>query len=214
MSWLSNLFSKKQTEKLSPEELTQSKRKWEGFDYYSKGHDSFLNRQTSEALTFFDKALQYGFEENFSKESSKLFDLRALCLQGLDYHYDAINDFDKSIFFTPDDCNKYFSRSVSKGAILDYAGEVADLENAIILSKVDNALNIEYNDEARIQGYKNGVAEMYEMRLMMAKMSLDSDLKSRELIEQSKNLNQKETLQTMYDEGRVKRLKRIKSRRL
>lgn len=212
MSWLSNLFSKNKTPEFSPEEQALSKRKWDGFDFFSKGKNCYLNRQTSEALSYLDRALEYGFEENFSYDASKLYDLRAGCLQELEYHYDAINDFDKSISLEPNDCNKYFLRSISKGAILDCEGEVADLEKAIQLSKVDNALNREYNDAARIQGHKNGAAGMFEMTLLMAKMNLDSEIKSKEQVENAKTPSDKEFWQKMYNERREMRLSRIKRR--
>lgn len=133
-------------------------------------------------------------------------------MQELKYHYDAINDFDKSIFLETNDCNVFFSRSVSKGAILDHEGEVADLEKAIQLSKVNNALNREYNDEALKQGYKNGATEMFEMRLLMAKMNLESEIKSRKQIEQAKTPNDKEFWQKIYNEKRERRLSQVKRR--
>ncbi len=212
LSWLSNLFSKKKAPELYPEEQALSKRKWDGFDFFSKGQDCYLNRQTSEALTYFDKAIEYGFEEYFSCEAPKLYDLRAGCLQILKYHYDAINDFDKSISIEPNDCNKYFSRSVSKGFILDFEGEIADLEIAIQHSKIDNFLNREYNDEARKQGHKNGAAGIFEIRLLIAKMKLESEIKSREQIKNAKTPSEKEFYQKIYDERREERLSQIKIR--
>ena len=211
MNWLAKLLGKKKAPELSAEEKEESQKKWDSFDFFQKGQDSYFSRQTNEALSYFDKAFEYGFAENFPSEATKIYDFRAGCLQELDFHYDAINDFDKSILLSSNDCNKFFSRSVSKGAVLDFEGEVADLERAIELSKVDNELNREYNDEAQKQGYKN-VAGMYQMRLVMAKMNLDSEIKDRESIENATTPKEKEFWQNSYDEKRKKRLSLIKRR--
>jgi tetratricopeptide (TPR) repeat protein len=212
MNWLAKLLGKKKTPELSAEEKEKSKRKWDGFDFFQKGRECYLNRQTEEALMNLDKAFENGFAENFPTEATNLYDMRAGCLQELGYDYDAINDFDKSIALSPNDCNKYFSRSISKGAILDLEGAVADLEKAIELSKIDNELNREYNDEAQKQGYKNGAAGMFVMRLAMAKMDLDSEIKDRESIENATTPKEKEFWQNTYDERREKRLSRTKKR--
>ncbi len=89
------------------------------------------------------------------------------------YDYDAIEDFGKAISAYPSDCNLYFSRSISKSAILDFNGEIDDIERAISLSTIDNELNNTYNDEAKQKGYNNS-ASFFRTRLTMAKMNLDS----------------------------------------
>ncbi|MVN21839.1 hypothetical protein [Mucilaginibacter arboris] len=212
MTWLSELFGKKKERELSLEEKEQLKRKWDRFDLFQKGKDCYLKRQTDDALLYFDKALEYNFIENFPTEVTKLFGMRGCCLQELDYDYDAINNFDKSITLASNDCNKYFSRSVSKGAILDFEGEIADIEKAIELSKIDNLLNREYNDEAQKQGYKNGVAGLFEMRLVGARMKLETELNDRKRIENASTLKDKLFWQEMFDEKKAKMLSRIKKR--
>ena len=212
MTFLSKLFGNKKAPELSIEEKEQQKRKWDGFDFFQKGQECYLNRQTEEALLYLDKAFESGFTENFASEASNLYDMRAACLQEMGYDYDAIKNLDKSIALSPNDCNKYFSRSISKGAILDYESEVADLEKAIELSKMDTALNREYNDEARKQGYKNGAAGMFEARLLMAKMNLETEMDDRNRIEKAASQKDKQFWQQMYDEKRSKRLSRIKKR--
>lgn len=211
MNWLAKLLGKKKTPELSAEEKEQSQKKWDGFDFFQKGQDCYFNRKTNEALSYFDKAFEYGFAESFPSDAPKLYDLRAGCLQELDFHYDAISDFDKSISLSSNDCNKFFSRSVSKDAVLDFVGEIADLERAIELSKKNNELNREYNDEAQKQGYKN-VAAMYQPRLVLARMNLDLEIKSRERIENATTPTEKEFWQMSYDERKEKRLRRIKKR--
>ena len=212
MSLLSKLFSKKSSPELSTEEKEQQKKKREGFDFFQKGQECYINRQTEEALLHLDKAFENCFIENFSTEATNFYDMRAGCLQELGYDYDAINDFDKSIALSPNDCNKYFSRSMSKGAILDFSGEIKDLEKAIELSKIDNVLNREYNDEANKQGYKSGVAGMFEMNLVRTKMNLDTEISDRKRIEDATTPKDKQFWQEMYDEKRAKRLSRIKKR--
>ncbi len=132
--------------------------------------------QADDALTYFEKALEYDFEENFPTETAKLYDYMAAALQQLDCHIEAIIKFDKSIYLDSTDCNKYFSRSVSKSAILDFAGQIADLEKAIQISKLDNSINREYNNAARNRGYKNGVEEMYLISLLHARIRFDRNL--------------------------------------
>lgn len=119
MSLLSKLFGKKKTPEFSAEEKEQQKKKWDGFDFFQKGEECYLNKQTEEALMYFDKAFENGFTDYFLSGATNLYDLRARCLQELGYDYDAINDFDNSIELSSNDCNKYFSRSISKGTVLE-----------------------------------------------------------------------------------------------
>jgi hypothetical protein len=78
---------------------------------------------------------------------------------------DAIDDFTKAISLEPEDCNNYFERSNCKGAVCDFEGAIADLEEAIRLSKLNNAVNKEYDRLAKAMGQRNGVTAMYEARL-------------------------------------------------
>lgn len=211
MTLFSKLFGKKKKPELSIEEREHQKKKWDGFDFFENGKQCYLDRQTEEALGYFDKAVANGFVENFSTEASKLYDMRAGCLQELGYAFDAINDFDKSIQISSNDCNKYFSRSLSKGAILDYEGEVTDLKKAIELAKIDTALNREYNDEAQKQGYKN-VKGMFEARLLMAQMKLEEDVEDRKRIESATTPKDKQFWQERYDNKQSKLSSRIKRR--
>jgi tetratricopeptide (TPR) repeat protein len=208
MTFLSKLFGKKSKPNLIEKEQQPIDR--DGLLFFKKGQQSYLNRQTEEALLYLEKSFKSGFGERFPSEENNLHDMLAFCLQELDYHYDAINHFDKSIALG--DCNKYFSRSISKGAVLDYEGEIADLEKAIELSKIHTVINREYNEEARKQGYMNGAAGIFEVRLAMANITLDSEIKDKQRIENAGTSEKKQFWQDMFDERRVKKLSQVKKR--
>ena len=131
---------------------------------------------------------------------------------GVGYDYDAIDDFDESILLSPNDCNKYFSRSLSKLALLHYQGAISDIEQAIEISKIDNEHNRIFNDQAYEQGYTNGAADFYRIYLQRAKMDLDSELENIKTIENATSKEEKKYRQEMYDEKREKKLNRIKRR--
>ncbi len=154
-------------------------------------------------MLHFYKVFENGFIEYFSTEATNFYDMRAGCLQELGYDFDAINDFDKSIALSPNDCNKYFSGSISKGAILYFNGEIEDLKKAIELSKIDNALNREYNDEAKKKDIKAG-AGMFEMNLIRAKMNTDTEISDSKRIENAATPKDNQFWQEMYDEKRAK----------
>lgn len=134
----------------------KSNEKWnEGYDAYEFGKDFLKYKQDEKALQCFDIAIENGFKD-------EIYSLRGISLQSLDYHYNAIEDFDKAILSSPNDCNLYYLRASSKHAILDSSGAIADIEKAIELSKEDNELNRNYNKGAIEMGYKNGSTEIYE----------------------------------------------------
>ncbi len=160
-------------------------------NFVEEGMQFLIKGQTNSALECFDNAIESGCLE-------EVFDLRAGCLQALGYHYEAIEDFDKAIMLSPEDCNMYFSRSISKGAILDYLGEINDLEIAIKLSKIDNKLNRGYNEEAISQGYENGIAELYDLRLELVLGIVKNDLKQKDKVRNASNTKEKEFWQRNF----------------
>lgn len=212
IGFFSKLFGKKARTELSPEIKEQQRRKWEGFDFFQKGKEYFLNTQTEDALCCFDSAFENGFTEYFSIDAIQLYEMRGYCLQELHFDYDAIADFDNSIALSQNDCNLYFLRSLSKAAILDFKGEIVDLERAIELSKIDNASNREYNDELRKRGYPSGATPMFEMHLIRARMNLQTDIEDTQRIENALTPKDKLFWEEMYNVKIAKRLSRIKKR--
>lgn len=146
-NWFSSFFSSKAyTHKPEPTQFL------EGLTAYQEGMKLFsikdYTKKTDEqALVFFDKAIKCGVKDANGD--------RAFCLQGLNYHYDAIKDFDQAISNSKDDANLYFGRGHSKKIITDYDGAITDLKQAVELSKVRKKLNEEYNDTMSKSGWKS-----------------------------------------------------------
>ena len=201
MNLLAKLFGTKKNSELSFEEKEQQKRTRDGFDFFQKGHEFY-----------FDKAFESGFVENFPDDASNFYDLRAACLQEFGYDYDAIDDFDISIKLSPNDCNKYFSRSISKNAVLDYEGAILYLQKAIEVSVLDNEHNKTFNEQALEQGFQGGACEYYQLSLVRARMYLEEDLQSVQRIKDSSSQNDKQFWQDLYDQRKNKKLNRIKRR--
>ena len=154
---------------------TEADKKWaEGYNAFERGKKHYLaggeNHSVAgriqDALDCFDKAIASGFEEG------GIYGSRGSCLQILDFHLDAIDDFNKAIPLDPEDCNLYFMRSVSKGATGDLRGCVADLQEAIRFSETDNPLNGKYNLWANKLGYKN-IAAKFNYDLIVANQDIE-----------------------------------------
>lgn len=211
MNWFTSLFTKK-TNKTYLTDGQQSGKRSQSLDYFDRAKESYFNKEKSEALLYFDKALELGFVDYFQNHAATFYALRASCLQEFEFHFEAINNFGKSIFFSQNDSNAFFSRSISKTAVLDYQGAISDLEKAIELSKTDDEQNKEYNNVAREQGCENGASDFYGARLLRAKMELNWELESIQNIENASSQNEKQYRQEMYDEEREKKLNRVKRR--
>lgn len=111
-----------------------------------------------EALLKFDLAVKSGL---FNKEA---YTDRGICLQSLDFHLDAIDDFTFAIQLLPYDPNNYFLRSLSLKQIGLYKEAISDNEKAILLSEISSAENEEKNKKAVDMGY-NCAADFYRIRL-------------------------------------------------
>ena len=190
--------------------IDESKIEGEEFVYFKKGKQSYFNKQIDEALNYFDLAFENGFVGNCKNDMFELYDLRARCLQELGFEYDAIENFDKAISFSPHDCNEYYARSLSKAAILDFEGEIADLEKANELSKADTILNRAYNEEAIKMGYCNGASGPILMRLRRAKMDLEFEMKERDILLNAPTERKVDIERTLHEfkESRLKGIKR------
>jgi tetratricopeptide (TPR) repeat protein len=146
-NWLTSLFSSKSR-------IDQPKQSnfMDGWSAYQRGKELLLIKEKAkenneEALLLFDKAIECGINDAFFE--------RAFCLQGLDYHYDAVEDFNQAILNVKEDANLYFSRGHSKKIIADYEGAISDLKKAVELSELPTRLNEEYNDEMIKLGWKS-----------------------------------------------------------
>ncbi|QLC64839.1 hypothetical protein LPB248_00655 [Flavobacterium sp. LPB0248] len=89
-----------------------------------KGRDLYLSCKFNEALFHFDHSINSGFD-------IKILKLRARCLQKLNKHFLAIEDFDKLIEENPLEFSNYYRRAVSKNALFDLKGQIEDLQNCI-----------------------------------------------------------------------------------
>lgn len=139
-----------------PSASADANEKWlQGYHAFEAGKEHFAKRRDQEALDCFDTAVECGFENEV------VFSLRGLCLQALEWDLDAIDDFSKAISLEPQDCNNYFLRAMSKDATGDSLGFLADIQEAIHLSKVDSALNRKYNLGAKDMGWESTTA-LYE----------------------------------------------------
>ena len=73
-------------------------------------------------------------------------------------------------------------RSVSRGAVGDLQGRVDDLNEAIRVAAIPSAANRSHNEWAKEHGYKNGVAGMYQMDLLSAKLRIEHQASEERLL--------------------------------
>ncbi|MDQ6530523.1 hypothetical protein [Flavobacterium sp. LHD-85] len=130
-----------------------------------KGKELYLSSRFNEALSYLDNAADSGF-------NSTVYELRAKCFQKLDYHYRAIEDFDKVIEDNPLEFSYYYSRAISKNAVADLSGQIEDLHNCIyyyrknkniensILKNLETDLIIARN---YVEGLKNSIASVHNI---------------------------------------------------
>jgi tetratricopeptide (TPR) repeat protein len=162
---LLKFFRKRAAQRLETEQINQ---RWlDGFDAFQKGRDLYFKRRIQEALDCFDEAIDCGYVED-----ADVYAMRGGCLQSLNFHQDAIDDFDRSIALESENSLTFFDRSLSKGATRDFRGQVSDLQEAIRLAGIDNADTRNLDAHAREKGYKN-LAHYYESKMLMAKLDLD-----------------------------------------
>lgn len=127
-----------------------------------KGEDWKESQQVKikKALEYFDEAIKKGFDE------SEVFSLRGNCLNDLGFYFDALEDYNKAIEkgLRKGIASSYHMRSVVKDSLFDFDGSIADLKEAIRLSKLENEDNAYWNDYARSTGFASQTA-FYEMLL-------------------------------------------------
>jgi tetratricopeptide (TPR) repeat protein len=112
-------------------------------EVYSFKHGINLSGQGNyeAALAKFDIAIGTGIFNEAYRE-------RAYCLQILNFHLDAIDDFSSAIELFPQNANNYYGRSLSKGSLGYYDTAIDDIKKAIELSLVDSKENFEVNQVA------------------------------------------------------------------
>ncbi|OXA82108.1 hypothetical protein SAMN05444397_101850 [Flavobacterium aquidurense] len=138
-----------------------------------KFRGKFSNSTTDKSFENLEKARKFylanKYEEalvclsTFSNSDAhpEAYKLKGDCLQRMDFHYNAIEDFDKAIETNPLEFSNYYSRAVSKKAILDFTGQIEDLHNAIYY----------YNKSAVL---KRSVLRAFESDLLSAKMNIET----------------------------------------
>jgi tetratricopeptide (TPR) repeat protein len=123
-----------------------------------------------QALRLFDKAIEKGLKgrnetEIFSGfDESEVYALRGHCLNDLGYYFEALEDFNLAITKHPRKgiASNYHIRSLIKDSLFDFDGSLADIKEAIRLSKLDNDDNAYWNNYAKSTGFASATA-FYEL---------------------------------------------------
>jgi len=141
--------------KKEPEIKSRISEGWKAYQearklYYAK--DKTVHKD-QEALLLFDLTIECGFNDAYAD--------RAFCLQGFNFHFEAIEDFNQAILKSANYAHLYYARGYSKSVVLDYDGSISDLIIAVELSKEKNKLNKQYDNEISKQGY-NSVTQFYQ----------------------------------------------------
>ncbi len=166
-------------EQLASAEADQAIRNADAYDLFRTGKQIWNDitrtggspelRETKkkEALRHFDQAIANGYD------TSEVFSLRGSCLNDLGFYFDALEDYNKAIQKQPNQgiANNYFMRSIIKDSLFDFEGSVADLKEAIQLSKLDNDDNRFWNNHAKSIGFDSQTA-FYEWSLPREEMIL------------------------------------------
>ena len=131
------------------------------------GSPEFRGTKKQEALRYFDQAIASGYD------TSEVFSLRGSCLNDLGFYFDALEDYNKAIQKQPSQgiAANYHMRSIIKDSLFDFEGSVADLKEAIRLSKLDNDDNRFWNYHAKSIGFDSQTV-FYEFGLPREEMIL------------------------------------------
>ncbi len=151
-------------------------------------------QKTIAALEFFDQAIEKGYNE------AEVFASRGSILHDLNFHIDALNDYNICITKNAQKASYYYARAMIKSYMFDYKGSSADFQEAIRLSKFDNEDTRYWNSYAKETGY-NSVTEKYELDLKYLDMAFEI---YKERLKTDEDFYQKE-----YDEKKAKIKKRI-----
>lgn len=155
-------------------EISLEERKRIDLSYaYSRGIELTRKRKYEEALSELDMAIKGGV-------GAVRYNFRALCLQALDFHDEAIEDFDRAISLEPKDCNLYFCRGMSKRDTGDFDGCIADIKTAIRLSELGSKVNDDYKKHAKEMGWPDGHTSFYEFQLLSTESMKNMDKELRQ----------------------------------
>jgi len=203
MNWFTKLFGSKSLSQSERDFLdacaafTAGKRIWKDAVSSKGSRESELNK-TKEALKFFDEAIEkelveptvfsHGFDE------SEAFSLRGSCLDDLGFYFEALEDYNRAIEKKPQKAiaGNYFRRSLVKKSLFNFEGSLADLKEAIRLSKLDNDDNAYWNNYAKSTGFSSQTA-FYEMSLPTeAEISVKRAYPSKIIEEELKKIKRRE----------------------
>ncbi|HEY6166905.1 MAG TPA: hypothetical protein VI454_02610 [Verrucomicrobiae bacterium] len=181
MNPLTSIFS---LFKKTANEPSEADQQWlDSYNAFQKGEQFFVKGQLQAALDCFDAAIERGFEEG------GIYGSRGSCLQSLEFHLDAIDDFDRAIAVESEDSNLLYMRSISRGATGDLHGRISDLHEAIRLASAENASNSAYNAFAKDKGFEDGVIGMYRSDLLHANLDLEQQATDEKLRRECPGLN-------------------------
>ncbi|MFD1605263.1 tetratricopeptide repeat protein [Flavobacterium artemisiae] len=180
MKWLNIFFRKSTSNDNNNVDMSSKSVKEIGVALY-------LANEIDQALTYLDKAVEMGINDG-------IFEYRGCCLQELDYHYNAIEDFNKAIFQNPDNFANYFSRAISKGAILDYQGKLEDLKTVSILCKNSEDL------------------KTCTTQILITEMDIEAEEKNKEKLENAKTHELRKNIEDSLNMIKQVKLKHIKRR--
>ncbi len=156
MSFLETLFGKKE----GPVEAEKRKRWMDGHAHFKQAKLHYIHKEPLKSIQTANLAFACGFT------TPELYAIRGSALQQLEWHYDAIDDFDKLCALEPEDCNNFFQRAMSKVSVGDQVGFLKDVEEAIRLSQIDSPSTRFHNAGAREMG-RDSVTTMYQFQLRM-----------------------------------------------
>jgi len=175
MNWFTKLFRPKPLNQSDRDfsdacnAFTTGKTIWNDAVLLKGSRESSLSK-IKEALKFFDEAIEKGLIEptvfSHGFDESEAFSLRGSCLDDLGFYFEALEDYNRAIGKNPRKAiaGNYFRRSMVKKSLFDFEGSLADLKEAIRLSKLDNDDNKYWNNYAKSTGYSSQTA-FYEMSL-------------------------------------------------
>jgi tetratricopeptide (TPR) repeat protein len=136
----------------------------------SKGSLESKEKGTKEALKYFDRAIEKGYDD------SEVFSLRGRCLNDLGFYFEALEDLNRAIQNNPKNsiAIDYHIRSIIKDSLFDFEGSLADIKEAVRLSKLDNDYNRRFNNYAKKMSVASPIF-MYETWLQVEERNVETE---------------------------------------